>query len=53
MLKHAYEMHPRFLSLEAKVGATAIEARLQLAALGAKHVITVGPPLTVAVTNVA
>ena len=30
---HAYELHPRFLTLEAKAGATAIEARLQLAAL--------------------
>ena len=30
---HAYELHPRFLTLEAKAGATAIEARLQLSAL--------------------
>lgn len=30
---HAYELHPRFHTLEPKAGATAIEARLQLAAL--------------------
>ena len=30
---HVYELHPRFLNVEAKAGATAIEARLQLAAL--------------------
>merc|ERR1711965_605252 len=32
---HAFDLHPRFLTLEARVGATAIEARLQLAALHA------------------
>ena len=30
---HAYEVHPRFVSIEARHGPTAIEARLQLAAL--------------------
>ena len=30
---HAFDLHPRFLTIEARVGATAIEARLQLAAL--------------------
>jgi len=28
---HVYELHPRFSTIEAKAGATAIEARLQLA----------------------
>ena len=32
---HAFDLHPRFHTLEARVGATAIEARLQLAAVHA------------------
>ena len=32
---HAFDLHPRFLTFEARVGATAIEARLQLAAVHA------------------